>query len=307
MLKLVVKRAAIGVLVVFLVATAVFIATRVVNNPENAFLPVDATPEQREQIQRNLGLDQSIFAQYLDYLGQLVRLDLGDSYWQPGTSALEIIWSRLPATLLLNSTAILIAILIAFPLGIIAALRPGSLLDRATVTISLFGLSAPQFWLSFMLVLVFSVNLGWFPTAGFNGPSSLVLPALALALPSAGKITQMVRSSMIDELDRPYMLTAESKGISPLRRIRSHAMRNCAVPVLTQTSFEYARMLAGFTVVVESIFAWPGVGQLIIQALDQQDLILIQAVAIVVATLIVLVNTVTDILYKFIDPRIEIV
>ena len=307
MLKLVVRRVAIGAVVVFLVATAVFVATRVVTNPENAFLPVDATQEQREQITRNLGLNHSIFVQYLDYLGQLVRFDLGDSYWQPGTSTLSIIWSRLPATLLLNTTAILVAILIAVPLGVIAALRPGSLLDRAAVTTSLFGLSAPQFWLAFMLVLIFSVNLGWFPTGGFNGPSSLVLPSLALALPSAGKVTQLVRSSMIDELDRPYMLTAESKGIGPLSRITRHALRNCAVPVLTQTSFEYARMLAGFTVVVESIFAWPGVGLLIVQALDQQDLILIQAIAIVVATLIVAVNTITDIAYKFIDPRIEVV
>jgi peptide/nickel transport system permease protein len=306
MLRLVAKRVAIGALVVFLVATAVFIATRVVTNPQNAFLPVDASPEQRAQIEKNLGLNHSIFIQYLDYLGHLIRLDLGDSYWQPGTSATSIIWSRLPATLLLNTTAILLAVLIAVPLGTIAALRPGSMLDRVTVTTSLFGLSAPQFWLSFMLVLIFSVHLGWFPTAGFNGPSSLVLPAVALALPSAGKITQLVRSSMIDELDKPYMLTAESKGIKPLSRITGHAVRNCAVPILTQTSFEYARMLAGFTVVVESIFGWPGVGQLIVQALDQQDLILIQAIAIVVATLIVAVNTITDIVYKFIDPRIEI-
>jgi peptide/nickel transport system permease protein len=295
----------VGLLVVLLVATAVFVATRVVTNPQNTFLPVDATPEERLQIIRNLGLDRPLLEQYFDFLLNLVRGDLGDSYWQPGTSTISIIMSRLPATLMLNTVAILLALLIAIPMGVIAALRPGSRLDRSTVMLSLFGLSAPQFWLAFMLVLLFSVTLGWLPTSGFHSPSAIILPALALALPSAGKITQLVRSSMIDELDRPYMLTAESKGMGQLYRVVRHGLRNCLVPILTQSSFEYARMLAGFTVVVESIFAWPGVGLLIVQALDQQDLMLIQAVAIVVATLIVLLNLVTDVLYTYIDPRIE--
>lgn len=305
MVRLIAKRLLVGLFVVLLVATAVFVATRVVTNPQNTFLPVDASPEERRQIIRNLGLDRPLLEQYFEFLLNLVRGDLGDSYWQPGTSTISIIMSRLPATLMLNTVAILVALLIAVPMGVVAALRPGSRLDRATVMLSLFGLSAPQFWLAFMLVLLFSVTLGWLPTTGFQSPEAIVLPALALALPSAGKITQLVRSSMIDELDRPYMLTAESKGMGQLYRVVRHGLRNCLVPILTQSSFEYARMLAGFTVVVESIFAWPGVGLLIVQALDQQDLMLIQAVAIVVATLIVLLNLVTDVLYTFIDPRIE--
>jgi peptide/nickel transport system permease protein len=305
MVRLIAKRLLVGLFVVLLVATAVFVATRVVTNPQNTFLPVDASPEERRQIIRNLGLDRPLLQQYFEFLLNLVRGDLGDSFWQPGTSTISIIMSRLPATLMLNTVAILVALLIAVPMGVVAALRPGSRLDRTTVMLSLFGLSAPQFWLAFMLVLLFSVTLGWLPTTGFQSPTAIVLPALALALPSAGKITQLVRSSMIDELDRPYMLTAESKGMGQLYRVVRHGLRNCLVPILTQSSFEYARMLAGFTVVVESIFAWPGVGLLIVQALDQQDLMLIQAVAIVVATLIVLLNLVTDVLYTFIDPRIE--
>ncbi|MCW2500682.1 MAG: transporter permease [Frankiales bacterium] len=305
MLRLLGRRLLVGIVVVFLVATAVFIATRVVSNPEKTFLPIDASPEQRVQIRSNLGLDRSVFIQYLSYLGDLVRLDLGTSYWQPGKTTVSIIMTRLPNTLLLNSAAIVLALLIAIPLGIIAALRPGSRLDRSAVTVSLIGLSAPQFWLAFMLVLLLGVKLQWFPTSGFTSAQSLLLPALALALPAAGKITQLTRSSMIDEMDRPYMLTAEAKGFGAIYRVVRHGLRNVTVPVLTQASFEYARMLAGFTVVVESIFAWPGVGLLIVQALEQQDLILVQAIAVVVAAMIVLLNTLTDLLYTRIDPRIE--
>jgi peptide/nickel transport system permease protein len=305
MLRLLGRRLLVGLVVVLLVATAVFVATRVVSNPEKTFLPIDASPEQRIQIRHNLGLDRSVLYQYLTYLGHLVRLDLGTSYWQPGKSTVSIIMTRLPNTLILNTAAIVIALLIAIPLGIIAALRPGSRLDRSAVTLGLVGLSAPQFWLAFMLVLLFGVKLQWLPTSGFTSPRSIVLPALALALPAAGKITQLTRTSMIDELDRPYMLTAQAKGFGAVYRVVRHGLRNITVPVLTQASFEYARMLAGFTVVVESIFAWPGVGLLIVQALQQQDLILVQAIAVVVAAMIVLLNLITDLLYTRIDPRIE--
>jgi peptide/nickel transport system permease protein len=305
MLRLLGRRLLVGLVVVLLVATAVFVATRVVSNPEKTFLPIDASPEQRIQIRHNLGLDRSVLYQYLTYLGHLVRLDLGTSYWQPGKSTVSIIMTRLPNTLILNTAAIIIALLIAIPLGIIAALRPGSRLDRSAVTLGLVGLSAPQFWLAFMLVLLFGVKLQWLPTSGFTSPRSIVLPALALALPAAGKITQLTRTSMIDELDRPYMLTAQAKGFGAVYRVVRHGLRNITVPVLTQASFEYARMLAGFTVVVESIFAWPGVGLLIVQALQQQDLILVQAIAVVVAAMIVLLNLITDLLYTRIDPRIE--
>lgn len=305
MKRFLIKRVLVGLIVIFLVSTAVFFVTRVVTDPELAFLPIDASPEQRVAVEQHLGLDQPLLAQYGDFLGDLVRLDLGDSYWQPGKPALDIVLDRLPSTLRLNTVAIIVAVLLAVPLGTVAALRPGSWLDRTTTTTSLLGLSAPQFWLGFILILVFGVNLGWFPTSGADERLSIVLPAAALALPTAGKIAQMMRSTMIDELDRPYMLTAESKGLRRLYRIHHHALRNTLVPVLTQSSYEYARMLAGYTVVVETVFAWPGVGQLTVQALEQQDLMLLQAIVIVVATMVVVVNVVTDLLYEVIDPRIE--
>jgi peptide/nickel transport system permease protein len=305
-LRFVLKRLLAGIVVVFLVATAVFFVTRIVTKPELTFLPIDATEAQREAVQKYLGLDKPLGEQYLVFIGKLARGDLGTSFWQEGKSALSLVLDRLPATFELTGVAMLMALALAIPLGIIASLKPGKLLDRITVTISLLGLSAPQFWLGFMLILIFGVKLGWFPTSGDQGATSVVLPALALALPTAGKITQMMRSGMLDEMDQSYMLTADAKGLSLWYRITHHALRNTMVPVLTQSSFEYARMLAGFTVVVETVFAWPGVGLLMIQALQQQDLVLVQAIVVVIAVIIVVLNIITDVLYKLVDPRIEL-
>lgn len=300
------KRIAVGALVVFLVATVVFFVTRVVANPEQAYLPLDATAEQRAEVRADLGLDRSILSQYGSYMGGVLRGDLGDSFWQPGKSTLSLVVERLPSTLILNTSAMFLALLIAVPLGTIAALHAGKLVDRVSTTVSLLGLSAPQFWLGFMLILIFGVNLQWFPTSGAGGFKALVLPALALALPAAGKIAQMMRSTMLTELDRPYMLVAESKGLAQTYRVVRHALRNCLVPVMTQSGFEYARMLAGYTIVVEKVFAWPGVGSMTVNALEQQDLMLLQAVVIVIAVLVVLVNIATDVLYTVVDPRIQV-
>jgi peptide/nickel transport system permease protein len=305
-LKFLLKRVAAGVVVVFLVATAVFFVTRIVTKPELTFLPIDATPAQREAVQHYLGLDKPLTDQYVSFIGKLAHGDLGQSFWQEDKDALPLVLERLPATFELTGVAMIFALLLAVPFGILASLRPGKALDRATVTVSLLGLSMPQFWLGFMLILIFGVKLHWFPTSGNQEPFSVVLPALALALPTAGKITQMMRSGMLDEMDQSYMLTADAKGLSLWYRITHHAFRNTLVPVLTQTSFEYARMIAGFTVVVETVFAWPGIGLLMIQALQQQDLVLVQAIVVVVAVLIVVLNIVTDVLYKIVDPRIEL-
>jgi peptide/nickel transport system permease protein len=300
------KRIFVGLLVVTLVSSLVFVITRIVTNPELAFLPIDATDAQRASVRAYLGLDKGMFSQYLSFLGNLAKGDLGDSFWQPGKSAMSIVIERIPLTLKLNAFAMTIALALAIPLGVISSLKPGTWLDRLTVSLSLVGLSAPQFWLGFLLVMFFGVRLGWFPTSGADELKSFVLPGLALALPTAGKITQIVRSAMLDEFERPYMLTARAKGLGLIDQIGRHSMRNISVTVLTQSSFELVRMIAGFTLVVESVFAWPGIGRLTIQALEQQDLMLLQAIVIVIATMIVIVNIITDILYSLIDPRIKL-
>ncbi|HEX8863889.1 MAG TPA: ABC transporter permease [Actinomycetes bacterium] len=301
-----VRRVAQGFLVIFGVTIMVFVFTRMVGDPVKVMLPLEASPQERAAFKHQLGLDRSIPVQFASYVGQLARGDLGTSLWQR-RPAIDIVLEALPRTLELVLAAIALAVLLAIPLGVLAALRPGRTLDRLAVVLSLAGLSIPQFWLALLLILVFAVRIRLFPTAGMGGPEHLVLPMLALALPALGRIAMIVRSSMIDELNQQYVKTADAKGLPRRRIVGVHALRNASIPALTLTGWELIRALAGYSVVVETVFAWPGVGLLANQALDQQDLILLQAIVFVVALMVVLVNVAIDILYKAVDPRIKLV
>ncbi len=301
-----VRRIAQGFLVIFGVTVMVFVFTRMVGDPVKVMLPLEASPQERAAFKHQIGLDRSIPVQFASYVGQLARGDLGTSLWQR-RPAIDIVLEALPRTLELVLAAIALAVLLAIPLGVLAALRPGRTLDRVAVVLSLAGLSIPQFWLALLLILVFAVRIRLFPTAGMGGPEHLVLPMLALALPALGRIAMIVRSSMIDELNQQYVKTADAKGLPRRRIVGVHALRNASIPALTLTGWELIRALAGYSVVVETVFAWPGVGLLANQALDQQDLILLQAIVFVVALMVVLVNVAIDILYKAVDPRIKLV
>jgi peptide/nickel transport system permease protein len=301
-----VRRIAQGFLVIFGVTVMVFVFTRMVGDPVKVMLPLEASPQERAAFKHQLGLDRSIPVQFASYVGDLARGDLGTSLWQR-RPAIDIVLEALPRTLELVLAAIALAVLLAIPLGVLAALRPGRTLDRIAVVLSLAGLSIPQFWLALLLILVFAVRIRLFPTAGMGGPEHLVLPMLALALPALGRIAMIVRSSMIDELNQQYVKTADAKGLPRRRIVGVHALRNASIPALTLTGWELIRALAGYSVVVETVFAWPGVGLLANQALDQQDLILLQAIVFVVALMVVLVNVAIDILYKAVDPRIKLV
>ena len=301
-----VRRVAQGFLVIFGVTIMVFVFTRMVGDPVKVMLPLEASAQERAAFKHQLGLDRSIPAQFASYVGHLARGDLGTSLWQR-RPAVDIVLEALPRTLELVLAAIAVAVLLAIPLGVLAALRPGRALDRVAVMLSLAGLSIPQFWLALLLILVFAVRLRLFPTAGMGGPEHLVLPMLALAFPALGRIAMIVRSSMIDELNQQYVKTADAKGLPRRRIVGVHALRNASIPALTLTGWELIRALAGYSVVVETVFAWPGVGLLANQALDQQDLILLQAIVFVVALMVVVVNICIDILYKAVDPRIKLV
>jgi peptide/nickel transport system permease protein len=301
-----VRRIAQGFLVIFGVTVMVFVFTRMVGDPVKVMLPLEASPQERAAFKHQLGLDRSIPVQFASYVGHLARGDLGTSLWQR-RPAVDIVLEALPRTLELVLAAIALAVLLAIPLGVLAALRPGRMLDRVAVVLSLAGLSIPQFWLALLLILVFAVRIRLFPTAGMGGPEHLVLPMLALALPALGRIAMIVRSSMIDELNQQYVKTADAKGLPRRRIVGVHALRNASIPALTLTGWELIRALAGYSVVVETVFAWPGVGLLANQALDQQDLILLQAIVFVIALMVVLVNVAIDILYKAVDPRIKLV
>ncbi|HZC99326.1 MAG TPA: ABC transporter permease [Actinomycetes bacterium] len=301
-----VRRIAQGFLVIFGVTIMVFVFTRMVGDPVKVMLPLEASRQERAAFEHQLGLDRSIPAQFVSYVGDLARGDLGTSLWQR-RPAIDIVLEALPRTFELVLAAIALAVLLAIPLGVLAALRPGRALDRVAVVLSLAGLSIPQFWLALLLIVVFAVRLKLFPTAGMGGPEHLVLPMLALAFPALGRIAMIMRSSMIDELNQQYVKTADAKGLPRRRIVGVHALRNASIPALTLTGWELIRALAGYSVVVETVFAWPGIGLLANQALDQQDLILLQAIVFVVALLVVLINIAVDILYKAVDPRIKLV
>lgn len=304
MLRFTIRRAVRGAIVILGVTVVVFVVTRVISDPARRLLPYEASQEQYEALRDSLGYNRGLLIQFWEFLQQIVRLDFGDSLWQR-QPAFELVMERVPRSLVLVLLSLGIAMLLAVPLGIIASLRPGSKTDQGAVVTSLLGLSIPQFWLGLLLIYVFAVQLGWFPTSGQGSIKQMVLPALALALPAAGRITQMTRSSMIDELSQKYVTTARAKGMPQGYIIRRHVLRNASVPVVTLTGWELVRGLAGYTIVVETVFAWPGVGYLAIQAVDRQDIPLLQAIVFVVAVVVVFVNFLMDVLYLRLDPRIS--
>jgi len=305
MIRFIVRRLFSGLLVMLLVTVTVFFVTRKLTDPVRVMLPLSATQEDYDRLEASLGLDKPLLQQFRTFLGDVVQLDFGVSFWQ-GTDALELVLDRLPATFLLVAASMFLAIVVFIPLGIAASLRPGGWLDRVLVSISLFGLSMPQFWLGAMLIWVFSVRLGWLPTSGSGSTKHIILPAVTLASTSGGRIAQITRSSMIDQLNRPYVNTLRAKGMRPSWVLFRHVLRNAAVPITTLTAYEAAFALAGYAVIVETVFAWPGMGRLAIQAVNQRDIILLQAVVFVAASLIVATNILADILYKVIDPRVRL-
>lgn len=294
-----------GLIVIVGVVVVVFVVTRLIGDPVDVMLPLEATAEQRAAFEAQLGLDKPILVQFANYVWDLTRLDFGDSLWQQ-RPALEIVWERMPLTMLLIVTSIVIATVIALPLGVIAALNPGGIVDRVTVFLSLLALSVPQFWLGLLLILFFSVTLGWLPSGGSGTAAHLILPAVTLALPAMTRMVMVMRSQMIDELNAQYIKTVEAKGLSTFRIVGVHAMRNAAVPVLTLVAWEFIRILSGYTVVVETVFAWPGLGLVALQAIQRQDLVLLQAIVFVIAVMVVVFNLAVDMVYKAIDPRIKL-
>jgi peptide/nickel transport system permease protein len=303
--RFIVRRLLQGIVVMFLLTTVVFVVTRLIGDPVNVMLPLEATPELRAEFTHAIVLDRPILTQYVDYLGDIIHLDFGESLWQK-RPALDVIKQHFPYTLQLVFLSISLALLLAIPLGTLAATRPGSARDQITTATSLLGLSMPEFWVGLLLIVVFAVKLGWFPVAGAGSPDHYVLPVITMSLPILARLTMVVRSSMVDELNEQYVQTARAKNLPTYRIIGVHALRNASVPIVTLTGFELIRALAGYTVLVETVFAWPGLGFTASQAIFQQDLILLQAIVFVIAGLVTIINILIDILYKFIDPRIRL-
>jgi peptide/nickel transport system permease protein len=263
-----------------------------------------ATPETVETIRQQLGLDRPFHEQYLRYLGNLVQGDLGRSYTQK-TEVAEVVAARLPPTLLLMAAAIVVELMIGLTIGVLAALRPGSRFDQGAMIVSFIGVSTPQFVGGILMLYVFAVQLDWFPVGGYGTFRHLVLPAVTLGVLGAGWYSRMMRSSMLDVLARDFIRTARAKGIPEGRVVVVHALRNAVLPVIAMIGIDVGLFMSG-AVIVESVFGWPGIGQLAWQAIQQVDIPIIMGVTLVAAVAIVLGNLIADLAAPFVDPRIRL-
>lgn len=290
--------------VVFGVVTIVFLLIHLIpGDPVEIMLGESAVAAQKEELRRDLKLDRPIAAQYAEFLGGLATGDLGVSF-RSREPVLREILSRFPATLLLAAASLLVAVSIAVPLGILSAMRRHSWLDHFSAFLAMLGLSMPNFWLGPLLILVFSIHLGLFPVGGYGTARHLVLPALTMGTGMAAILMRMLRSSLLEEIHQEYVRAASAKGLSRRAAVLRHALRNSSIPVLTVLGLQFGALLAG-SVITETIFSWPGIGRLTIQAIDARDYPLVQGCVLFIALCTVAVNLATDLLYSRLDPRIR--
>jgi ABC-type dipeptide/oligopeptide/nickel transport system permease component len=286
------------------VATLVFSLIHLVpGDPVQAMLGESASPQDVAQLRTRLGLDRPLYQQYGSFVRGVVRGDLGTSLRtsQPVTAMIR---ERMPATFELALAAMAVAIVFALPLGIIAAVRVGTHVDHAATTLALVGISMPTFWLGPLLAIVFSVWLGWFPVSGRGTLANLVLPAITLGAPLAAILARMTRASVLEELRELYVLAARARGVSQVRAVLAHAFRNSLIPIVTVIGLQFGAVLTG-AVITETIFAWPGVGRLLVQSISARDYPAVQGCILLIAITYVTMNLLVDVLYGFLDPRIR--
>jgi peptide/nickel transport system permease protein len=293
-----------AILVAWGVSTLVFLLLRLSGDPTLLMVPPGAPAEAIERLRHQLGFDQPLLVQYLSFLGGLLRGDVGASLTQ-SRPALQIVLERFPATLRLAGAALVLALLVALPAGVASAVFRGSWLERLSLALALLGQAVPPFWLGLMLILFLSVRVPLLPSSGADTWQHLVLPAVTLASLSMAGITRMTRLAFLEELDREYVRTARAKGAAGGRIVLVHLLRNAAIPILTLVSLDVANLLGG-AVVTETIFAWPGVGRLAIEAIQARDYPVVQAVVLVGTGAFILSSIVADLLYSVVDPRIRL-
>jgi peptide/nickel transport system permease protein len=299
-----IRRLLLTIPVLFGVATLVFSLIHLVpGDPVQAMLGDSASPQDIAELRGRLGLDRPLLVQYGAFLKGVTRGDLGASL-RTNQAVTTAITERLPATLELALAAMSVAILISIPLGILAAVRAGTHVDLAATTLALVGISMPNFWLGPLLAILFSVTLGWLPVSGRGTPAHLVLPAITLGAPLAAVLARMTRASVIEELRELYVLAARARGVSRARAVLRHAFRNSLIPIVTVLGLQFGAVLTG-AVITETIFAWPGVGRLLIQSISFRDYPLVQGCILLIAVTYVTMNLLTDLVYGFLDPRIR--
>ena len=293
-----------ALLTIVLVVTFAFVVLRLSGDPAMLILNIDAPPAAIAAFREAWGLDRPLYVQYAAYFGQILHGDLGQSM-RDGRPAAQLVWERLPATLTLAIPALLIKVGLGIPAGVQAALHRGSWTDRLVMALAVAGFTVPSFVLGLVLVLVFAVQLGWLPSGGNISPLSPILPVITLGVGGAAVLARFTRSAMLEVLGQPYIRAAMAKGVPWHRVVRGHALPNAAIPTVTIVGFMVGSLMAG-AVVVESVFSWPGVGRLLVVAVSNRDLAVVQAVLLLVATTMVMANLIVDLLYGVLDPRLRI-
>jgi peptide/nickel transport system permease protein len=298
-----IRRLLQAVLVLLAVSLLAFGLIYLSGDPVRALVPLDARPEDVENIRHGFGLDQPLQIQYVTFLQHAIQGDLGQSF-KYRTNALTLVLERLPQTLLLATVSIVLAIVISIPLGVLAATRRGGAVDFVVTSLAMLTISTPSFWLGMIAILVFADWLRVLPASGSGTLPQIVLPALTLSASSIGLVMRLVRATMSDVLRQNYITTARAKGLGRAAVNYRHALRNGLIPTVTVLALQFGALLGG-SIVVESIFAWPGLGFLMVQAIGSRDIPLVRAIVLVISLFFVLINLVVDLLYTYLDPRIR--
>ena len=320
MLAFIIRRLAQAFFVVVAMVVLVFFGTYVIGDPVWMMVPGDATQQQVEEVRKTFGFDQPVYVQFFRFLGDVLQGEFGRSYVH-GSSAIGLILDRMPATLELALAALILAVLIGIPLGLFAGLKPDHPASRSIMAVSILGFSLPTFWVGLMLIMLFSVMLGWLPATGrgpvvsilgvetsmlsLEGWRHLFLPAINLALLKISLVIRLTRSGAREAALQDYVKFARAKGLSPQRIVGVHILKNILIPIVTVLGLEFGSLVA-FSVVTETIFAWPGMGKLLLEAIQRLDRPLIVAYVMVVVLLFVTINLIVDILYSALDPRVRL-
>ncbi|MGK6315889.1 ABC transporter permease [Neorhizobium sp. DT-125] len=292
-------------LVVLGAVTLIFLLIRLApGDPALVMLGPTATADQLAALRSRLGLDEPLISQYLIFLRDLVQLEFGTSI-RMGKPAMAVVLERLPATLELTAWATLISVVLGVPLGTLAGRRPGSLVDKLISGMALVGKSLPGFWLGVILILVFSRQLRWLPSFGSGTPAHIILPVVAVTLPFLAIVIRLTRSTVVDTLREPFVRTAYAKGLTERQVLAAHVVRNSMLPVVTITGLQLTTLVGG-AVITETVFSWPGIGSLLVDSVSARDYSVVQAISVVVAILVVLINAIVDMLYARLDPRIRL-
>lgn len=286
------------------VCVVFFLLHLVPGDPVEVMLGESARPADREALQRALGLDQPLHVQFGQYLASLGRFDLGTSLYSK-RPVRDLLLERLPATVELGVAALLVALLLAVPLGVLAAVKKETAWDAGAMGVALFGVSIPNFWMGPMLILVGALWLDWFPVSGRDGIASLVLPALTLGTALAAILSRMIRSALLDVLNEDFMRTARGKGLPEWTVIVRHGLRNALLPVITLAGLQLGALLSG-AVITETVFSWPGIGSLVVEAIHRRDYPVVQATVLCISASYVVLNVLTDLAYARVDPRVRI-